>query len=360
MGRPGSQNIYTDAHGNKYPDLTGTYTPPGSGFDLYLTIDIDMQLTLERVLDNAAALYDPVEVFGLVMDPKTSEILAMASRPNFDLINYQKYDQELFNRNLPIWKSFEPGSTFKIVTYSAGLEEKVFSLNERFYDPGFTVIDGARIRCWKAGGHGDQNFVEVIQNSCNPGFVSIGMRLGKEKLFSYIDAFGFGKKTGVDLLGESTGIVFNPEKIGNVEVATSAFGQGNTVTPLQLVNATNAAVNGGVLNTPYILKGFGIPGTNTLIFQQDTKFVRRVISEETSAVMRDVLERVVALGTARSAYIEGYRVGGKTGTAQIPIDGVYVPGKYILSFLGIAPMNDPRVSAYIAINQPKTSIQYGE
>lgn len=359
MGRPGSQNIYTDAHGNKYPNLTGTYTVPASGFDLYLTIDIDIQLTLERVLDNAAALYDPVEVFGLVMNPKTAEILAMASRPNFDLQNYQQYDQELFNRNLPIWKSFEPGSTFKIVTYAAGLEEKVFSLDERFYDSGSISIDGARIRCWKAGGHGDQDFVEVIQNSCNPGFVTIGLRLGKERLFSYIDAFGFGKKTGVDLLGESTGIVFNPDKIGNVETATSAFGQGNTVTPIQLINAANAAVNGGVLNTPHILKGFGIPGTNTLIFQQDTKFVRRVISEETSAVMRDVLERVVALGTARSAYIEGYRVGGKTGTAQIPIDGVYVPGKYILSFLGIAPMNDPRVSAYIAINQPKTSIQYG-
>lgn len=359
MGRPGSQNIYTDAHGNKYPNLTGTYTAPASGFDLYLTIDIDIQLTLERVLDNAAALYDPVEVFGLVMNPKTAEILAMASRPNFDLQNYQQYDQELFNRNLPIWKSFEPGSTFKIVTYAAGLEEKVFSLDERFYDSGSISIDGARIRCWKAGGHGDQDFVEVIQNSCNPGFVTIGLRLGKERLFSYIDAFGFGKKTGVDLLGESTGIVFNPDKIGNVETATSAFGQGNTVTPIQLINAANAAVNGGVLNTPHILKGFGIPGTNTLIFQQDTKFVRRVISEETSAVMRDVLERVVALGTARSAYIEGYRVGGKTGTAQIPIDGVYVPGKYILSFLGIAPMNDPRVSAYIAINQPKTSIQYG-
>jgi stage V sporulation protein D (sporulation-specific penicillin-binding protein) len=359
MGRPGSQNIYTDAHGNKYPNLTGTYTAPASGFDLYLTIDINIQLTLERVLDNAAALYDPVEVFGLVMNPKTAEILAMASRPNFDLQNYQQYDQELFNRNLPIWKSFEPGSTFKIVTYAAGLEEKVFSLDERFYDSGSISIDGARIRCWKAGGHGDQDFVEVIQNSCNPGFVTIGLRLGKERLFSYIDAFGFGKKTGVDLLGESTGIVFNPDKIGNVETATSAFGQGNTVTPIQLINAANAAVNGGVLNTPHILKGFGIPGTNTLIFQQDTKFVRRVISEETSAVMRDVLERVVALGTARSAYIEGYRVGGKTGTAQIPIDGVYVPGKYILSFLGIAPMNDPRVSAYIAINQPKTSIQYG-
>jgi len=359
MGRPGSQNIYTDAHGNKYPNLTGSYTAPTSGFDLYLTIDIDIQLTLERILDNAAALYDPVEVFGLVMNPKTSEILAMASRPNFDLINYRDYDQEIFNRNLPIWKSFEPGSTFKIVTYAAGLEEKVFSINERFYDPGFTVVDGARIRCWRAGGHGDQSFLEVIQNSCNPGFVQIGLRLGKERLFSYIDNFGFGKKTGVDLLGEASGIVFNPDRIGNVEVATSAFGQGNTVTPLQLVNAANAAVNGGNLNTPYILKGFGVSGTNTLIFQRDTKFVRRVISEETSAVMRDVLERVVALGTARSAYIEGYRVGGKTGTAQIPIDGVYVPGKYILSFLGIAPMNDPHVSAYIAMNQPKSSIQYG-
>lgn len=359
MGTPGAQNIYTDAHGNKYENLTGNYTSSGGGFDLYLTIDIDIQLTLERVLDNANSLYNPVEILGLVMDPNTSEVLAMASRPNFDLTDYQKYDQEVFNRNLPIWKSFEPGSTFKVVTYSAGLEEKVFKTTDHFYDPGFAIVDGVRIRDWKAGGHGDQTFLEVIQNSCNPGFVEIGRRLGKERLFKYIDLYGFGKKTGIDLLGESTGIVFNTQKIGNVEVATSAFGQGNTVTPLQLLNSANASVNGGNLNTPYVLKGFGIPGTNTLIFQNDTKFVRRVISEETSAIMRDALERVVALGTARSAYIEGYRVGGKTGTAQIPIDGVYVQGKYVLSFLGIAPMNNPKVSAYIAINQPKSVIQYG-
>lgn len=359
MGTPGSQNIFTDAHGNKYPNLTGSYTKSGQGFDLYLTIDIDIQLTLERVLDNAMALYDPEEVFGLVMDPMTSEVLAMASRPNFDLKNYQDYDQELYNRNLPIWKSFEPGSTFKIVTFSAGLEEKVFDINEKFFDPGFAIVDGARIRDWKAGGHGMQTFMEVIQNSCNPGFVEIGRRLGKETLFKYIHDYGFGSKTGIDLLGEATGIIFKDNQIGPVELATSSFGQGNSVTPIQLVNAANAAVNGGNLNKPYILKGFGIPNTKTLIFQNEVKFVRRVISEETSLLMRDALERVVALGTARSAYIEGYRVGGKTGTAQIPIDGVYVPGKYILSFLGIAPMNDPKVSAYIAINQPKAAVQYG-
>jgi stage V sporulation protein D (sporulation-specific penicillin-binding protein) len=359
MGTPGSQNIYTDAHGNRFPNLTGDYTSSGSGFDLYLTIDIDIQLTLERVLDNAMAFYDPIEALGLVMDPNTSEVLAMASRPNFDLRNYQDYDQELFNRNLPIWKSFEPGSTFKIVTYSAGLEEKVFRTDEHFYDPGYVIVDGTRIRDWKAGGHGDQTFLEVIQNSCNPGFVEIGRRLGKERLFKYIYDYGFGSKTGIDLLGESTGIVFKDNVVGPVELATSAFGQGNTVTPIQLVNAANAAVNGGNLNKPYILKGFGIPGSNTLIFQNEKKFLRRVISEDTSMIMRDALERVTALGTARSAYIEGYRVGGKTGTAQIPIDGKYVEGKYILSFLGIAPMNNPKVSAYIAINQPKTYIQYG-
>lgn len=358
MGTPGSQNIYTDAHGNKYPDLIGTYTPANSGFDLYLTIDIDIQLALERVLDNAEVLYQPEELIGLVMDPKTSEILAMACRPTFDPENYQDYPQEIYNRNLPIWKSYEPGSTFKIVTFAAGLEEKVFAPNEHFYDPGYAVVDGVRIRDWKPGGHGDQTYVQVLQNSCNPGFISIGLRLGKERLFRYIRAFGFGEKTGVDLLGESTGIIFDIDKIGNVETANAAFGQGNTVTPLQLLNATNAAVNGGNLNTPYILKGFGIPGTNTLIFQNKTKFVRQVISPETSALVADALEQVVAYGTARSAYIEGFRVGGKTGQAEIPIGGVYVPGKYILSFTGIAPMNDPQISVYISMNQPQSAIQF--
>ncbi len=357
MGNFGSSNIFTDAHGNKIADLDGFYSSPSKGVDLYLTIDIDVQVVLERVLDNAYSQYTPEEVIGLVMNPKTSEILAMASRPNFDLVNYQEYDQEIFNRNLPIWKSFEPGSTFKFLTFAAGIEENVFSPDENFYDPGYAVVDGVRIKDWKAGGHGQQTFWEVLQNSCNPGFIEIGSRLGKEKLFEYIKKFGFGKKTGVDLLGESTGIVFNPDKIGNVETATSAFGQGNSVTPIQLVNAASAAVNGGILNTPYILKGIGIE--NTVIFQKPAKEVGRVISEETSKIVAEGLEKVVALGTGRGSYIEGYRVGGKTGTAQIATNGNYEDGKYILSFMGIAPMNDPELIVYIAITKPVTYIQYG-
>lgn len=359
MGKFGSQDIFTDAHGNKIGELTGEYTTPSQGLDLYLTVDIDIQITLERLMDNSLAEYEPTDIIGLVMKPSTSEVLAMASRPNFDLVNFQEYDQSIFNRNLPIWMSFEPGSTFKIVTYAAGLEEGVFKTTDTFYDPGYVVVDGARIRDWKAGGHGSQTYLEVIQNSCNPGFVNIGLRLGKEKLFEYIRNFGFGKKTGIDLLGESSGIVFDEEKIGNVELATSSFGQGNSVTPIQLVNAANAAVNGGVLNKPYILKGFGFPDTNTIILRKETEFIRRVISEETSDIVKDALERVVALGTGRGAYIEGYRVGGKTGTAQISKDGGYLANQYILSFLGIAPMNNPEVSAYFAINSPKAQIQYG-
>ncbi|NLD25829.1 MAG: stage V sporulation protein D, partial [Acholeplasmataceae bacterium] len=358
MGTPGSQNIYTDAHGNRYPYLTGDYQPAQSGFDLYLTIDIEIQQTLERVLNNADGLYAPEELIGLVMDPQTSEILAMACRPTFDPTNYQDYDQEIFNRNLPIWKSYEPGSTYKIVTFATGIEEKAFQAMEHFYCSGFLVVDGTRIRDWKPAGHGDQTFVQVLQNSCNPGFMTIGLRLGKEKLFRYIADFGFGEKTGVDLLGESTGIIFDIDKIGNVELANAAFGQGNTVTALQLLNATNAAVNGGILNTPYVLKGLGFPGTSTLVFQNKTKFVRRVISQETSLIVADALEQAVAYGTPRGAYIEGYRVGGKTGQAEIPIGGVYVPGKYILSFTGIAPMNNPQISVYLAMNQPKSAIQF--
>lgn len=356
-GTYGSIDIFTDAHGLKINNKSNEYKESNSGLDIYLTIDIKLQVALENVVDNARELYDSEETMGLIMRPKTSEILAICSRPNFDLSNYQDYDESIYNRNLPIWMSFEPGSTFKIVTYAAGIEEGVFNPNESFYDPGYAIVDGVRIRDWKVGGHGSQTFYEVIQNSCNPGFVNIGLRLGKDKLFYYINQFGFGKKTGVDLLGESTGIIFNKESIGNVELATSSFGQGNSVTPIQLVNAACAIVNGGILNKPYILYGIGF--NNLILYTSEVKEVRRVISKKTSDIMRDALERVVSLGTARSSYVEGYRVGGKTATAQIAEDGVYVDGKYILSFLGIAPMNDPEVACYIAIKEPKNTIQYG-
>lgn len=357
MGNVGSSNIFTDAHGKKIASLSDSYTIPTKGIDLYLTIDIDMQLSLERVIDNCQYEYNPEEVIGLIMNPKTSEIYAMSSRPNYDIKNYQLFSQEIYNRNLPIWKSYEPGSTFKYVTFSAGLEEGVFNVDEKFYDLGYSIIDNTRIRDWKKGGHGEETFFQVIENSCNPGFMEIGKRLGKEKLFEYVKKYGFGSKTGIDLLGESTGIIFDEDKIGNVEVATTSFGQGISSTPIQIVNGVSACINGGVLNTPYILKGFGL--TQGIIYREEKTMIRRVISYETSLVMREALERVVSLGTARNCYIEGYRVGGKTGTAQISKDGKYIDNKYILSFLGITPMNDPSLVCYMALNNANSYIQYG-
>lgn len=356
-GKKGSLNIFTDAHGKKIDNLPDTYTASSQAIDLYLTIDIDCQIALETALDNAETLYDSEESIGLMMNPQTSEIIAMCSRPNFELGNYSNYDSQIYNRNLPIWMTYEYGSTFKFVTFSAGIEEGVIDVNEHFTCAGFKTVDGVKIKDWKAGGHGTETFYEVMQNSCNPGFMEIGLRLGKEKLFKYIKNYGFGEKTNIDLLGEAKGILFNTDQMGNVELATSSFGQGNSGTAIQLVNACCACVNGGNLNTPYIVKGIGLEGTK-IIFNL-INFQRKVISENTSTIVRNALERVVSLGTARSAYIEGYRVGGKTGTAQIAENGTYLANKYILSFLGIAPMNNPLVTCYIAIKAPKTYVQYG-
>lgn len=357
LGNVGSSNIFTDAHGNKIGEIGDSYTEPTKGLDLYLTIDINMQVSLERILDNSSVQYKMAEGIGLIMNPKTSEIYAMSSRPTFDPNNYQDYNQEIYNRNLTIWKSFEPGSTFKYVTFSAGIEEGVFNVNEIFNDIGYSVVDGVRIKDWKKGGHGVETFYEVIQNSCNPGFIEIGKRLGKDKLFDYVKKYGFGSKTGIDLLGESTGILFDVNSIGNVETATTSFGQGISTTPIQIVNGVSACVNGGTLHQPYILKSIGID--STIITRDEKTIIRQVISKETSEMMKDALERVVALGTGRNCYIEGMRVGGKTGTAQISKDGSYVENAYILSFMGIAPMNDPELVCYIALNNPVSYIQYG-
>ena len=356
-GGYGGLNVYTDAHGNLIGDLTSYYNTALSGADVYLTIDLNIQLILERLLDNAFVKYNYDEAIMIAVNPKTSEVLGMASRPTFSPENYLDYSEEIYNRNLPIWKNYEPGSVQKIITYAAGLEENVFKMDDIYNDPGYLIIDGVRIKDWKVGGHGRETFLQVIENSCNPGFMTIGMRLGKDKLFKYIRNFGLGSKTGIDLLGESSGILFNEDNIGNVELATASFGQGNAVTAIQLVNAASAAVNGGILHKPYVLSK--IVRENELILKKEAEMIRRVISIETSEKVKYALESVVARGTARGAYIDGYRVGGKTGTAQIAENGGYVSGKYILSFMGIAPMNDPEVLIYLAITNPKNTIQYG-
>ena len=358
-GANGALNIYTDAKGHLMPDMISYYNEASQGYDIYLTIDINIQLIVENIIKEAVKQYNPEEMIILVEEPNTGEILAMASYPSFDPANWKDYPQEIYNRNLAIWKSFEPGSTFKIVTYSAGLEEGKIRINDTFYDPGYRMVGGVRIKDWKAGGHGSQTFLQVLQNSCNPGFMEIGFRLGKEKLFTYIESYGFGKKTGIDLLGESKGIVFKEENVGPVELATSSFGQGNSATPIQLTNAMSASINGGNLLQPYVLKKI-VNEIDDVVLENSPIIKSRVISENTSAVMRYSLESVSALGTGRNAYVDGYRVGGKTGTAQkVGENGQYMQGNYILSFLGAAPMNDPKAVVYLAIDNPKQTIQYG-
>lgn len=294
------------------------------------------------------------------MNPKTGEILGMSSRPTFDPADFQTVDPDVYNRNLPIWSAYEPGSTFKIITLAASLEEKkVDLLKDQFYDDGAAEVGGAKLRCWKRGGHGQQTFLEVVQNSCNPGFVELGERLGKDTLFKYIRNFGFGDKTGIDLQGEARGILFPLDRVGPVEQATTAFGQGVAVTPIQQVAAVAAAVNGGTLYTPYIAREWVDPKTGNVVRKNEPEAKRKVISEETSKQVRFALESVVAQGSGKNAFVEGYRVGGKTGTAQKAKDGKYLENNHIVSFIGFAPADDPELVVYVAVDNPKGTTQFG-
>ena len=352
-GENGAIKYFSDAKGNKL-ELTDLYIEPQAGIDLQLTIDINIQKSVERELDNVVDMFNPDMALAVVMDPNTGEILAMSSRPNFDPNNYKNYSVEELSRNLPIWASYEQGSTQKIVTTAAAVEEGVVDLfKDEFTDTGSVQVDTARIKCWKAGGHGHQTFLQVLQNSCNPGFVKMGQLLGKEKLFDYLDLFGFGSKTGIDLNGEGEGIIFPLSKVGNIELATTAFGQGISVTPIQQARAISAVINGGILLKPYVLKNILEPETGNVMEHNSKIEIRRVISEDTSKIMRYALETVVALGGGKSAYIDGYRIGGKTGTAQKAVNGSYLANNYIMSFVGIVPSNNPEAVLYIAIDNPK-------
>ena len=358
-GKNGSIKYTSDGKGNRLNNLE-VYEKAQNGMDIYLTIDLDIQLALEKELENTNAKYNPLESLALVMDPNTGEVLAMGSSPTFDSNNYKNYDLEIINRNLPIWKNYEPGSTFKIITLAASLEEKTINIFEdTFHDGGSIGVENARIKCWKRGGHGSQTFLQVVENSCNPGFVIMGQKLGTEKLYDYVKKFGFMDKTGIDLNGEAKGIMFSLDRIGPVEQATISFGQGISVTPIQQAVGVSAAINGGYLYTPYVVKYISEPETDNIMFENKTKLVRQVISEDTSKMVRFALESVVANGTGKNAYIENYRVGGKTGTAQKVNNGVYMSGNYIVSFMGFLPADKPEYVVYVAVDNPKGITQYG-
>lgn len=360
-GQQGSLSFYSDAKGRKLDNLAYKYSSPTDGLNLRTTINTKVQSIMERELDLAVSKYEPDGAMAIAVNPKTGGVLGMTTRPNFHPENYQDVDTDVFDRNLPIWSTFEPGSTFKIITLAAALEEHTVDLEEdEYYDKGYIEIGGTRLHNWKRGGHGQQTYLEVVQNSNNPGFVNLGLMLGAKKLFAYIDKFGFGKKTGIDLQGEGNGILFDLESVGPVELGTTSFGQGISVTPIQQVMAVAAAVNGGYLYEPYIADEWINPITENVVEKKEPHVKQRVISASTSEEIRFALESVVAKGTGRPAYVDGYRVGGKTGTAQkVGEDGRYMENNYIVSFIGFAPADDPEIVVYVAVDNPKNTIQFG-
>ena len=360
-GTKGYLNYKLDAKGGLLDGYSSEMISPVNGFNIQLTIDLKIQQIIERELKNAYEKYTPESIYAIAMNPNNGEILGISSYPSFDLNNYSSYNQEIYNRNLPVWKSYEPGSTFKVFSFAAGLEEKKFDMfKDTYYDNGLEYVDGFKIKSWKKGGHGLQTFLEVLENSSNPGFVEISRRLGNEKLYNYVKKFGFSKKTGVDLLGEASGIFFKYDNYNNLENATTSFGQGISVTQVQMIRAFCSVINGGILYQPKITKSILMPNTNELIYEVPTIIENdSVISKDTSELMRYALESVVAKGSGRKAYMEGYRVGGKTGTAQIAENGVYLQGQYILSFIGALPMNNPQIAIYVCMEKPHSLIQYG-
>lgn len=351
--------VEQDATGRDVPGAIHRYIPPRPGNNLVLTLDKTIQQFVERELDKIVAKYDPKLAVIILMDPRTGEILAMGNRPSFDLTNWMTAPQHVWDRNPAIWYNYEPGSTFKIFTMAAALSEGVTRPSDRFYDPGYIKVADRYIRCWADGGHGSQTFEEVVMNSCNPGFIEVGLRLGKEKFYTYIKDFGFGSSTGIDLPGEASGILIDEKKVTNLNLATMSIGQSIAVTPIQLLTAACAVANGGVLMRPQLVKEIRDPSGEVIASFQPQP-LRRVLSPEKARQVADLLCAVVLKGTGRNAFIEGYRVAGKTGTAQVVGEGGgYVSGKYVASFVGFAPADNPRICALVMVAEPKGGIYYG-
>lgn len=357
-GQQGRIVVEHDAAGRPVPEAIHRYIPPKPGYDLVLTIDETIQYFVERELDKVVAQYKPKFALVIVMDPETGDILAMGNRPTFNPNNWQEEPRQVWDRNPAIWYNYEPGSTFKIITAAAALDEGTVHPEDRFYDPGYIKVADRNIRCWKAGGHGSQSFAEVIQNSCNPGFITVGLKTGKDKLYKYIEAFGFGQRTGISLPGEAGGIVIPQKSATTLNLATMSMGQSIAVTPVQLVSAVAAVANDGVLMKPRLVKEIRYNGKTVDTVKPEK--VRQVISRDTARQLCGLLESVVAEGTGSNAFVDGYRVGGKTGTAQVVGEkGGYVDGRYVASFAGIAPVDDPRVTVLVVIAEPQGGVYFG-
>ncbi|MEW6522545.1 MAG: penicillin-binding transpeptidase domain-containing protein [Bacillota bacterium] len=337
-----------DARSRELPQALYRYIPPVDGKSLILTIDETIQYIVERELEKLFASTQARAVMAIFMDPRTGEILALANRPDYDPNHYQDYPAEN-RRNTVVADAFPPGSTFKPITAAGALELGLTHINERFHCGGSITVSGWTISCHRT--HGSLNFLEIIKHSCNVGFATLGLRMGAQHFHDYLVAFGLTGKTGIDLPGEATGLTVPRDRIKPVDLAVMSFGQTLIITPLQLLNATAAIANGGMLMTPHLVKEIRSHDGSEVEVIHPTP-VRRVISETTAAELRRGLEMVVDGGTGRNAFIEGYRIAGKTGTAQKVIGGAVVHGRYIASFVGFAPADNPQVVGLVMVDDP--------
>jgi len=336
------------------------YVAAVNGGSVTLTIDASIQSFAEQAAREALEVNNAKAVRVLAMDPATGEILAMVNKPDYDLNDPPRNDVETLTdrmRNRVLTDAYEPGSTFKVLTAASALDAGLVSVDEGFYCAGSVVVDGGKIRCWGKP-HGAETFAQALQNSCNPVFVEMGLRLGADRLYRYLDAFGIGKRTGVDIPGEAEGIVISKRVVKRVDIARIGFGQSVAVTPIQLLTAVCAAVNGGRLMRPWVIQSVSDAG-GAVIRRGAPKVTGHPISEQTSAVMRRLLEDVVTLGGGKNAYIPGYHVGGKTGTAQVYVDGVVSRDTHIGSFVGFAPANDPRIAVLLVVDEADVPVDFG-
>ncbi len=369
-GQEGTILTVTDARGVEISEAGEERVEPVAGKDLYISLDINIQSYATQLAKQVMETKQAERVSILVMNPQNGEIMAMVDVPEFDLNNpyelpegsvaeglSQEKQQELLNqmwRNGCINDTYEPGSTFKIITAAAGLEGGVVTVEDRFSCPGYIMVEDRRIRCHKTTGHGSQNFMEATMNSCNPVFITVGLRLGVENYYKYFKQFGLLGKTGVDLPGEAGTIMHKMEDMKAVELATVSFGQSFQITPIQLATTAASIINGGNRVTPH----FGVASADrqkTEMEQFSYPVTEHIVSEETSATMRMILEQVVENGTGKNGYVEGARVGGKTATSQTLPRG---SGRYIASFIGFAPADDPQVLALAIIHNPQ-GVYYG-
>ncbi|MBK5251214.1 MAG: PASTA domain-containing protein [Peptostreptococcaceae bacterium] len=364
----------TDVLGRQLPFGTDKYYEAQDGLNVILTIDEVLQYYMEQVIEKGREELGAKKIMALMMDPKTGDILAMASYPDYnpndprvpvdqsqldEYVNLEENEKQTYWnqlwRNPIVSDTYEPGSTFKLITSAMALEENIARPDTKFYATGSINVAGTIIKCWRYyRPHGEQTLTQGLENSCNPVFVELGLKLGKDKFYKYLEAFGFMEKTGIELPGESSGLTLPIEKVGPVELATMSFGQGLSITPIQLITAVSAIANDGRLMEPRLISGLA-DNSGHVVESFEPVFKRQVISQSTSMEMLLMMESVVFNGSGKEAYIPGYRVGGKTGTAQKIVNGVYDDDKVIASFIGVAPVDDPKIAILLVIDEPEKS-----